>query len=334
MFDLNFTFPLNWGTFVMGDFVSFSFGGSIYTQSSFNVTYLQTDLLSYRVSMQPYSYAFIINQSVTITTRLKPTTFNYTSSDDRPFMDSVFNKSLTVIWTYLKPPSMTDTEYSVISTLSTLSTSINQAFYAPGVQEIKKFGFLLLVLNSMQVTSCLLLINTILPANLYEGIRFFASLIFFDTPEWEADSTARKYFLTTPISDISARRLLSSNVNEFYFRRTGFTGMFIFDAYSQVFMIVVCYLLLGGCLLSTRVCKRMARVRPYLETVLDSFHEIAIMYFTISIVFSFVYSGTSTLRWVSMGVCILVNVYYFLYQIKIYYALLSFPDIPLNDPRF
>ena len=62
---------------------------------------------------------------------------------------------------------------------------MNDALALPGVQEIKKFGFFFLVLNSLQITSCLVLLNTIMPENLYEGIRFFASFIFFDVPPWQ-----------------------------------------------------------------------------------------------------------------------------------------------------
>lgn len=113
----------------------------------------------------PLGYAFIINQSVTVTVIPKPdpSVYIYNGTDGRPFMVDVFNQTLTVNWTYVKPPNMTDTEVSVVSTLSSLSTSINTAFTSPGIQELKKFGFLLLVLNSLQITSCLILLNTILP---------------------------------------------------------------------------------------------------------------------------------------------------------------------------
>lgn len=93
---------------------------------------------------------------------------------------------------------MTDTEYNMISTLSTFSNTVNNAFIGPGVQEVKKFGFLLLILNSIQITSCLLLLNVILPQNLYEGIRFFASLVFYDVPNWQAESVGTKYFFAAP----------------------------------------------------------------------------------------------------------------------------------------
>lgn len=214
MVDLNFTFALNWTNLVMANFQSIVFYASSLTASNFNITYLQLSPMTFRITIQPYSYAFISNQLVKVSINPKPTAFNYTSTDSRPFMKSVFNQSIQLNWTYMRPPNMTATQYSVVSTLSTLSTSINQAFSGPGFQEIKKFGFLLLILNSMQMTSCLLLLNTVLPQNIYEGIRFFASLIFFDVPEWQAKSSYSKYFLATPIQNMPSRRLLSVNVTE------------------------------------------------------------------------------------------------------------------------
>ena len=124
----------------------------------------------------------------------------------------------------------------------------------------------------MQITSCLLLLNTVLPQNIYEGIRFFASLIFFDVPEWQANSSYIKYFLATPIKNMPSRRLISVNVTEYNFKRTGFSGIFVYDTYSQMLLILLCYMLLGGCLLVAKTWKRAHRVLPYLYTSLDAFH--------------------------------------------------------------
>lgn len=89
-----------------------------------------------------------------------------------------------MVWTYIKPPNMTQLETDIVQGFSSVSTEINNFTTTPGVQEVKKFGFLLLALNSLQITSCLVLLNMVLPQNLYEGIRFFASFIFFDVPPW------------------------------------------------------------------------------------------------------------------------------------------------------
>ena len=211
---------------------------------------------------------------------------------------------------------------------------MNTALTAPGVQELKKFGFLLLVLNSLQITSCLMLVNTILPQNLYEGIRFFASLIFFDVPPWEEESLNSKYLVSVPISSLPTRRMLAINLDEFRFRRTGFSGVFIFDAYSQIFIIIVSYILLGLVVLISRCWAKVKRLRPFFESTMDAFHEIAVMYFTLSIVFEFTYFDFSAIKWASIVACFVVNLYYFLYQLKVYYALLEFPSIPINSQKF
>lgn len=217
MFDLNFTFPIDWNNFNFAIFQTISFGGSMYTTNNFNITYTNLTSKMYRITINPFKYAFIINQTVTIKVRARPdpNNLNYTSNDSRPFMDDVFNQTLTVNWTYIKPPNMTDLEVSIVSEFSTLTNSINRALTNPGAQEVKKLGFLLLVLNSLQITSCLILLNTILPENLYEGIRFFSSLIFFDVPAWQTESVASKYFIDVPLKSISRRRLQSEQVDVF-----------------------------------------------------------------------------------------------------------------------
>lgn len=58
------------------------------------------------------------------------------------------------------------------------------------------------------------------------------------------------------------------------------------------------------------------------------------MYFTITIVFEISYFNWSTVKWASIIICFIVNIYYLVYQIKIYYALMDFPSIPINDRRF
>jgi hypothetical protein len=83
----------------------------MFSASNMNITYYNISSRAFRISIEPFSYAFIINQSVSITVRAKPdpNIFNYTSIDTRPFHNSVFDQSLSTIWTYLRPPNMTDT---------------------------------------------------------------------------------------------------------------------------------------------------------------------------------------------------------------------------------
>lgn len=87
-FDLNFTYPLDWDTFVKETFQTISFGGGQYSLSSFNVTFSNVTSRMYRITINPYNYAFIVNQSVTITVVSKPadTDPQYYGKDERPFM--------------------------------------------------------------------------------------------------------------------------------------------------------------------------------------------------------------------------------------------------------
>ena len=215
MFNLNFTYAIDWATFDMATFANYAFGGSLYTLDSFNITYTNLSSRAFRVTISPYTYAFIINQSVSIKVIARPADDSkYVSADGRPFMDAVFNQTVALNWTYIKPPNMSALEVSIVSEFSTLTTTMNNALATPYVQEFKKLGFLLLFLNSVQITSCLILINTILPENLYEGIRLFASLIFFDVPPWEAESTLSKYYFNLPIQNISRRLWEERRVRE------------------------------------------------------------------------------------------------------------------------
>lgn len=138
---------------------------------------------------------------------------NLYSVDGVPFKDRVYGISKSLVWTYIKPPDMTTVEYSIVSGFSSFSTEVNSGLAQPGLQEIKKLGFMLLLMNSLQITSCLLLINLVMPQNLYEGIRIFASLIFFDVPPWESESNATKLFVVPPVSTLARRRMLQTSTS-------------------------------------------------------------------------------------------------------------------------
>ena len=114
MFDLNFSFPLDWSTIDMPTFQSISFGGNLYSLSSFNVSYVNTSTRSYRITFNVPGYAFVINQSVTIKVIVRPNPDPFKGSDGRPFIDDVFNQTLKVSWTYVKPPNMGSTEVGVV----------------------------------------------------------------------------------------------------------------------------------------------------------------------------------------------------------------------------
>lgn len=197
---------------------------------------------------------------------------------------------------------------------------------------------MLLMMNSLQITSCLLLLNLIMPQNLYEGLRVFASLIFFDVPPWESESSAEKLFVVPPV-DSMGRRILQQTgtvkLDEFRFRRTGFTNVFILDCYTQILLIMVCYIVLIACVCMAKRSKKFEQTLPYLYTILNALHEISLMYFTLTIMFEFVYFDTSkTIRYVSAIVAILVAVYYLIYQVYRYHDIMDFPLIEPQSERY
>jgi hypothetical protein len=52
------------------------------------------------------------------------------------------------------------------------------------VQEIKKTGIFAYLLGGAQATSLSCLVNSIPSQNLYEGVRLWASFVYFDVPDW------------------------------------------------------------------------------------------------------------------------------------------------------
>lgn len=55
---------------------------------------------------------------------------------------------------------------------------------APFIAEIKKSGLFAMLFSGAQITSCSILINSVPPQNMYEGVRFWAIFVFYDVPEW------------------------------------------------------------------------------------------------------------------------------------------------------
>lgn len=296
---MNFTDTLDFSTFPVSTFQAISFQNSSLDVSMFNVTYTPTNgNRGYRITLQPYGYSLLINQTITVTTMALPSS-KHTSALGRLFQDQNYGVSKSLTWTYMRPPDMSNVEVSLVSSFSSFSTEVNNALSKPGLQEIKKLGFMLLLMNSLQITSCLLLVNIILPMNLYEGLRLFASLIFFDVPPWESESTKSKLFMVPPVENLTKRLLQQTGspmLNEHRFRRVGFTNIFLVDSYIQIGVIVITYLALLIFILLSKTKKCGEKFSPYLKYVYSAqtnLHEIALMYFTLTIMFEFVYFSST-----------------------------------------
>ncbi len=63
----------------------------------------------------------------------------------------------------------------------------------------------------MQITSAIILVNGIIPQHMYEGIRIFASVVFYQVPAWEKSAENSRYILNSPIKD-----LIKQTLNSYY----------------------------------------------------------------------------------------------------------------------
>ena len=93
--------------------------------------------------------------------------------------------------------------------MTTISDTINSLTTQPYIQELKKSGLFMFLLGGAQITSCSVLVNNVPAQNMYSGVRFWASFVFFDVPDWEQNSNSTKYFLVEPVENkIKNSRLL------------------------------------------------------------------------------------------------------------------------------
>jgi hypothetical protein len=70
-------------------------------------------------------------------------------------------------------------------------------------------------------------------------------------------------------------------------------------------------------------------------SILTALHEIALMYFSLTVMFEFVYfDPTKPIRWVSIFICMIVVIYYLLYHVYRYYDLMEFPIVDPTSARY
>jgi len=83
--------------------------------------------------------------------------------------------------------------------VSDISKAVLDFTTMPYVQEIKKTGIFSMILSGAQITSTACLVNSIPSQNFYEGVRLWASFVFFDVPPWEEDSQSPKYVVASDV---------------------------------------------------------------------------------------------------------------------------------------
>jgi hypothetical protein len=53
------------------------------------------------------------------------------------------------------------------------------------ISNLVQSGIFSLIFPGVQITSAIILVNGIIPQHMYEGIRIFASFVFYQVPAWE-----------------------------------------------------------------------------------------------------------------------------------------------------
>lgn len=179
--DMQFSRDLNFTTFDYQSFQSLSI--SKQDISHFDIYYSITSSSAYRITLEPKGYIFIYNETVTVTTMEEPSTLHY-SRDNMPFKTTNYQKIAEKKWFLMNSPSMTDTEQAITNGLSGFNDAFANATAAPFLAEVKKAGVLALLFSGAQVTSTTVMINSVPPQNMYEGVRFWGVSVFYDVPAW------------------------------------------------------------------------------------------------------------------------------------------------------
>ena len=119
------------------------------------------------------------------------------------------------------------------------------------------------------------------------------------------------------------------------FQRTGHTSFFIFDVYMNIFLIVLCWILLliGRYCIKHKIKK--AKILGKFFSFAHKIHEISIFYITISTLLEWIYFDAGSFeRWLSLGICICCNVYFLMYQLYIYYDMINYPKAKIGNVSY
>ena len=105
-------------------------------------------------------------------------------------------------WSLIQTSTLTDDEKETLKAITNFSNTLNNFTSLSGVQEIIQSGIFSMIAPGIQITSCMMLVNGILPRHLYEGIRIFAVFILYQVPSWEKDTENSRYILSQQIQSI------------------------------------------------------------------------------------------------------------------------------------
>lgn len=123
---------------------------------------------------------------------------------------------------------------------------------------------------------------------------------------------------------------------EWRFARTGHTSFFIFDAYPILALLAISWIaiIIIFCLRKKNphfFRKHAGKLYSFIHKV----HEISIMYILLTTILEWMYFDSNYYeRWLSLGLGVIANVYFLVYELYIYYDMLKYPIAQIGNPKY
>lgn len=137
---------------------------------------------------------------------------------------------------------------------------------------------------------------------------------------------------------LDRRVLFDVNQLEWRFLRTGHTSFFLFDTYPVLILLAICWILmvLLHCLQRTQKCEKLyQRHAGKIFTFIHKAHEISIMYIVLHTILEWMYFDASVAeRWINLGCSVIINIYFLLYELYIYYDMMKYPVAQIGNKKF
>lgn len=175
---MSFNEPLNTSSFPYTSFQTFTFSQS-FPSSMLTYSYEWLDSYKYRIVIRPTSYIFLYKCKVTVTTMSMPNQSFY-SANGIEFYYTVYEKSAFLVWNLMGgaiDPS--SAAYQAIQAMSSTSNAIRNITTLPYLQEINKAGLVSLLFPGAQITSSIIVTDSVYSQQMYEGARTWSNFIYF-----------------------------------------------------------------------------------------------------------------------------------------------------------
>lgn len=132
--------------------------------------------------------------------------------------------------------------------------------------------------------------------------------------------------------EMNTRTLFNTSKIDWRFRRTGYSSFFIFDTYNNIFMMVLCWILLAIAHYCIKHKIQHKKVMSAFYSFTLKVHEITIFYIGLSTLLEWIYFNAASFeRWLSFGFCIFFNIYFLVYELYIYYDMINYPAAVIGN---